>query len=294
MYKASPAPWVSSVFFFSSTFIYFFGMGPSNAPWADTPFALISSPGRGENLQKLDDAVFIAREMAHAHNGMLRALNSIYQQCIFVKEPKDVKDLLQYATFWCDWILEHHAGEETFLFPQIEQITRVKGLMEVNVQQHHAFMEGLEAFHKYAKETKVEEYDGMKLKVVIDRFGGKLTKHLTEEIGTLLGLKPYDGPALKKAYLKFDDEMRKGEKVSETSKIEGLLLTVGRVYCIRLCLVRLTPAMKRASSGLRYQGLFELLCITGSRGNIRAFGGFVHRLRGESVDLSCSQKSRVE
>ncbi|KAH8770313.1 hypothetical protein BGZ57DRAFT_1017042 [Hyaloscypha finlandica] len=187
-------------------------MGSSKAPWADAPFALISSPGRGENLQKLDDAVFIARDMANAHNGMLRALNSIYQQCIFVKEPKDVKDLLLYATFWCDWIHEHHTGEETFLFPQIEEITGVKGLMEVNVAQHHAFMEGLEAFHKYAKETKVEEYDGLKLKLLIDRFGGKLTKHLTEEIGTLLGLKTYDGPALKKAYLKFDGEMRKGEK----------------------------------------------------------------------------------
>jgi hemerythrin-like domain-containing protein len=269
-------------------------MGSSNAPWADAPFALIPSPGRGENLQKLDDAVFIARDMANAHNGMLRALNSIYQQCMHVKEPKDVKDLLLYATFWCDWIHEHHTGEETFLFPQIEEITGVKGLMEVNVAQHHAFMEGLEAFHKYAKETKVEEYDGLKLKLLIDRFGGKLTKHLTEEIGTLLSLKTYDGPALKKAYLKFDGEMRKGEKVSETSKIEGLLLTVGRVYCIRLFLVRLTTVMKRASNGLKYQGLFELLCIIGSRGNIRAFGGFVHRPRGESVDLSCLQKSRVE
>lgn len=196
-------------------------MGSNNAPWADAPFALIPTPGRGEDLTKLDDVVFIARDMASAHNGMLRALNSIYQQCIFVNEPNDVKDLLLYANFWCGWIHEHHTGEETFLFPKIEEITGVKGLMEVNVAQHHAFMEGLEGFHKYVKETKAEEYDGMKIRGIIDSFGGKLTKHLTEEIGTLMGLKTYDGPALKKEYLIFDLEMRKGEKVRKTSNIEG-------------------------------------------------------------------------
>jgi hemerythrin-like domain-containing protein len=196
-------------------------MGSNNA-WADTPFTLIPTPGRGENLNKLDDAVFIAREMANAHNGMLRALNSIYQQCTFVKEPKDVKDLLLYATFWCDWIHEHHDGEETFFFPRVEEITGVKGLMEVNVTQHQVFMAGLEELHKYAKETPVEGYDGMKLRNIIDSFGGNLTKHLTEEIGTLLGLKIYDGPILRKAYMGFDAEMRKGDKVMKpfVSKIE--------------------------------------------------------------------------
>jgi hypothetical protein len=37
---------------------------------------------------------------------------------------------------------------------------------------------------------------------------------LAEEINTLLGLKIYDRPALKKAYIAFDMEMRKGENVS--------------------------------------------------------------------------------
>lgn len=118
---------------FRKNFFNFFllKMGSNNAQWADTPFTLIPTPGRGENLNKREDAVFIAREMANAHNGMLRALNSIYQQCIFVKDPKDVKDLLLYATFWCDWIHEHHDGEETFFFPRVEEITSMKGLMEI-------------------------------------------------------------------------------------------------------------------------------------------------------------------
>jgi len=190
-------------------------MATKSVPWADTPFALIPTPGSGENLAKLDDTVFIAREMANAHNGMLRALNSIYQQCIYVKEPKDIKDLLLYATFWCDWIHEHHEGEENFFFPQVEEITGVKGLMEVNIEQHHAFMGGLLEFQRFAKETSVEKFEGKEMSRVIEAFGGKLTKHLTEEIGTLLGLKIYNGAALRKAYMVFDLEMRKGDKVSQ-------------------------------------------------------------------------------
>jgi hemerythrin-like domain-containing protein len=189
-------------------------MASDKAPWADMPFSLIPTPGRGEDMKKLDDAVFIAYEMACAHNGMIRALNSIYQQCIFVKEPKDIQDLLQYATFWCNWIHEHHDGEESFLFPNVEKITGVKGLMEVNVSQHHAFMDGLEELQRYVKKTKVDGYDGMKLRGVIDGFGGKLAAHLSEEIETLLGLKVYDGRALRKAFMEFDAEMRKGDKVS--------------------------------------------------------------------------------
>ena len=190
-------------------------MTSNNLPWADTPFALIPTPGRGENLAKLDDIVFIAREMANAHNGMLRALNSIYQQCIYVKEPKDIKDLLLYANFWCDWIHEHHEGEENFFFPQVEKITGVEGLMEVNVEQHQAFMGGLEEFQMFVKETDVEDFDGREMRRIIEAFGGKLTKHLTEEIETLLGLNIYDGAALRKAYMVFDLEMRKGDKVSQ-------------------------------------------------------------------------------
>ncbi len=166
-------------------------------------------------MKKLDDTVFIAYEMACAHNAMIRSLNSIYQQCIFVKAPKDIQDLLQYTTFWCDWIHEHHDGEESSFFPKVEKITGVKGLMEVNVAQHHAFMDGLEELHRYVKETKAEEYDGMKLRGIIDGFGGKLTTHLNEEIETLSGLKMFDGQALRKAYMEFDAEMRKGDKVSE-------------------------------------------------------------------------------
>jgi hemerythrin-like domain-containing protein len=266
-------------------------MTSNNVPWADTPFTLIPTPGGSEDLAKLDDEVWIAREMANAHNGMLRALNSIYQQCIHVKEPKDIKDLLLYADFWCGWIHEHHEGEEKFFFPQAEEITGVKGLMDVNVGQHHAFMGGLEKFQRFAKETKVQRYDGSEMRRIIEGFGGELTKHLTEEIDTLLGLKKYDTVALRKAFVVFDLEMRKGEKVSQLFLFEENVLIFGRVYCFQLFLDRRIGAMK---IGLNSLGQFSFSYITGSRGSIKGCGDFVLQPPGVNDDLSCSHRKSFE
>jgi len=180
-------------------------------PWADTPFTLIPTPSHGQDLKTIPDHVYMAREMVFAHNGMLRGLNSIYQQCIHVFQPKDVADLLKYAEFWCDWIHEHHSAEETILFPKIEAIIGQKGFMERNILQHHEFMGDLEGFQKVVKETSVEDYDGMKLRAIIDGFGQKLTEHLTSEIGTLLELDKYPDPGLKQAWLDLDALMRKAD-----------------------------------------------------------------------------------
>ncbi|KAM6478282.1 hypothetical protein HDV62DRAFT_394350 [Trichoderma sp. SZMC 28011] len=182
------------------------------APWADEPFTLISIPGRGVDLSKAHGSVYVAREMAFAHNGMIRALNSIYQQCIHVSASIDIADLLKYAQFWCQWIREHHQGEEDLFFPQIEKITGEKGLMERNVAQHHAFESGLAEFETWLNNCKAETYDGKELRASIDGFGKILSQHLTEEIQTLLDLTAYDGKGLRDAWNVFDLEMRKGDK----------------------------------------------------------------------------------
>jgi hemerythrin-like domain-containing protein len=189
-------------------------MASTPPPWADAPFPLLPTPGRGQEISKLPPHLHIACEMACAHNALLRGLNSIYQQCPFVSSPTDIKDLLTYTTFWCSWIREHHEGEETLLFPALEEGTGVKGLMEKNVEQHHAFMSGFRELETWVKEVKVEEYDGGKLRGIIDQFGEKLTEHLSEEITTLLELKEYDGVGIMKAFGVFDKAMQQGEKVS--------------------------------------------------------------------------------
>ncbi|CZT04722.1 uncharacterized protein RAG0_11084 [Rhynchosporium agropyri] len=187
-------------------------MATIEAPWADTPFNLIPTPGRGEDVSKLPAAVFIAREMTCAHNGMLRGLNSIYQQSTHVIQPQDIKDLLKYAEFWCGWIHEHHDAEEQYYFPEVERLTGMKGRMAKNVAQHYAFMPGLENFGSYLTDTSVEEYDGLKLRAIVDSFGEVLAKHLSEEIETLLELKAFDEAVMRKAYDEFDLKLRAGDK----------------------------------------------------------------------------------
>jgi hypothetical protein len=48
--------------------------------------------------------IWIADEMANAHNIMIRQLNSMYLQAPYVKLKEDQKDLCQYAVFWKDFL----------------------------------------------------------------------------------------------------------------------------------------------------------------------------------------------
>jgi hypothetical protein len=95
----------------------------------------------------------------------------------------------------------------------MERITGVKGLMEGNVVQHHTFIPGIEEFQRYCEGKTADVYSGRELRKIIEGFGYKLSLHLMEEIGTLQGLEIYDGPVLKEAYMMFDIELRKGDKV---------------------------------------------------------------------------------
>lgn len=191
----------------------------TSTPWADTPFSLILTPGRSIDLTTSHASIFIAREMACAHNGMLRALNSIYNQCLYVSSPTDIHDLVMYTKFWIDWIHEHHEAEEKMFFVDVERITGVKDWGSANVLQHESFMKGLHDLEKYVntlldggKELE-NEYDGAHMRGLIDAFAPDLATHLNDEIGTLLALKPFDGPKLRQAYDEFDLELRKGDKV---------------------------------------------------------------------------------
>jgi len=149
-------------------------MTSPTTPWADAPFSLIATPGRGQDSTKIHGSVYMAREMAYAHNGMIRGLNSLYHQSLFVRQPKDIQDILLFTKFWCGWLHKHHEAEEANFFPRIEEITGKKGLMEVNVAQHHSFESGLLKLENYGKETKVDEYDGKKLREIIDEFGAEV------------------------------------------------------------------------------------------------------------------------
>ncbi|OBT86100.1 hypothetical protein VE02_05403 [Pseudogymnoascus sp. 03VT05] len=163
-----------------------------NKPWADEPFKLIPKPLFTQGIDKpVDQYVTVASQMAIAHNTIIRALNSIYLQAPHVK-PEDYKDFIGYSLCWYQMITNHHRGEEDRLFPQIEEMTE-KGLMEVNVEQHHAFEAGIESYNIYLQSLLPTgtSFSAPKLLAIIDSFPPALTTHLAAEIPSLLSLRRY-------------------------------------------------------------------------------------------------------
>jgi len=138
--------------------------------------------------------------MAHAHNAVLRGVNSIYLQAPNVKKEKDIEDLLFLTKVWTKWLINHHEIEEDRIFPGFEKIIGKPGLLKVNVEQHHIFSGGLEDLLAYATSTSPKDYSSEKLRAIIDGFSKPLCTHLHEEIDTLLSLRSYDGPALLKIW----------------------------------------------------------------------------------------------
>lgn len=90
---------------------------------------------------------------------------------------------------------EHHDGEEEIFFPEMNEKTGVPGLMDGNVAEHAVFHDGLVAYKAYLESVlaKREEFDGGKLRGIMDGFMADLTSHLHNEIDSLVGLQKYEG-----------------------------------------------------------------------------------------------------
>lgn len=82
--------------------------------------------------------------------------------------------------------------------------------MDTNLEQHHAFEEGLKRFGEYVYSVKADAWDREKFKGLLDSFLPALTKHLTEEIQTLLDLDKYGGEKLRKAFDDMEKKILKG------------------------------------------------------------------------------------
>jgi hypothetical protein len=177
----------------------------------------------------------LVTEMIIIHNCLIRAINSIYLQCVNIeRSPKDIPDFVEYCAVWGKLLHEHHDGEEQDLFPDAEVAAGVPGLMAANVEQHLAFHDGLEQYAAYLDDVKAGKapYDGAKFKDIIDSFMPAMHRHLVDEIATLQGLKKYSD---KVDWKKFWDK-----KVAEIMKRSSSDPAV-RVSCIyaetdaRLC-----------------------------------------------------------
>jgi hypothetical protein len=167
--------------------------------YADHPFALITTPtSKLATGTKPTMYEYTASDMALAHNLFLRGLNSIYLQAPHIAKA-DEPAFVQWALLWCKSIHTHHATEESFLFPAIAEMSGQPDVMEVNIEQHHAFVPGIEALKNYLDgcAAKTIQYDGDKVVELIDAFGHILREHLAAEIDTLLGLQRFGDVKMK-------------------------------------------------------------------------------------------------
>ncbi|KAH7403542.1 hypothetical protein BKA64DRAFT_453976 [Cadophora sp. MPI-SDFR-AT-0126] len=165
--------------------------------FATSPFKLIETPAHAQNACKpYDPYVEAASVMALAHNIMIRGLNSIYLQAPHIK-PEDHRSFISYSLCWAEILDEHHAMEENVLFPAIEAKTGEVGIMDVNIEQHHAFLPGLTAFKEYLTTSRAnpKSFSGSHLNNLISSFAPSLATHLADEIPSLLSLSRF-GTAL--------------------------------------------------------------------------------------------------
>ncbi|EEP81667.1 predicted protein [Uncinocarpus reesii 1704] len=172
-------------------------------PWADTPLSLIADTGfqSRSDIPPNHGAIHFARNMACLHNLLLRSFNASYNQCLRVKKgTKEAADFLIFNQIMYESITHHHHIEEEYMFPRLEQITGVKGIMDQNIQEHKDFEGGLHKLSEYVFNTDASSYDGETLKGILEILGPVLEKHLHAEIPTLLDLGQYDTKALMGAW----------------------------------------------------------------------------------------------
>jgi hemerythrin-like domain-containing protein len=181
-------------------------------------------------------AIYIANEMAFAHNAMLRGLNSIYLQAPNIHEAHDIADFLFFVKSWAGWVSHHHVLEEEQMFPGFEKVIGQTGFLEGNVNQHHVFQPALKRMLAYGSNTKPADYDASTLRGIIEEMAPALREHLSDEIQSLLSMRPYDSAALLKVYKECEAEAGKQDKVSPVQLILPPSLTV------HLILIGLSPA----------------------------------------------------
>ncbi|KAF2688984.1 hypothetical protein K458DRAFT_293758 [Lentithecium fluviatile CBS 122367] len=184
--------------------------------WADQPYSLISTDPFSKDSSHA--AYYVATQMALAHNGILRGLNSIYLQAPHIprSDPTMIRDFLTYCQCWCESMHHHHDAEEEEFFPSVEKITNVQGLMERNIEQHRAFTPGFERFQEYARACSPADYDGGKIRSLIEAFADPLTRHLHDEVETLRGLDKYDSGRIRQAYQRFEKMLMATDNVRDS------------------------------------------------------------------------------
>jgi hypothetical protein len=82
----------------------------------------------------------------------------------------------------------HHLSEELHYFPDLQKYTGNRELMKDNIKQHRKMDDAFEILRKYAETVPRGEFDGVRLRVLIDQFAPDYQEHMDAEIDTIIDL----------------------------------------------------------------------------------------------------------
>ncbi|CAD6584880.1 MAG: hypothetical protein ASARMPRED_001942 [Alectoria sarmentosa] len=158
--------------------------------YTDKPLSLIQTPHK--QTGKSDDFTIDASHMAIVHNVFIRSYNSIYQQAPHL-QPADYADFVGYCLAWHEMLQGHHESEEAVLFPGIEELTGVKGIMDGEKAEHAALYDGLSSLATYLRTCRAQPstFDASTLLSIMDTFAPALVTHLANEPPALASLSTY-------------------------------------------------------------------------------------------------------
>lgn len=204
------------------------GLSPISSPtYFDEHYPLISSISPATvpaHIPRTHPAFHCARHMAQIHNLLIRALNAIYNHSLRVgvdpstassTSTTETADFLHFCRIWCALLNHHHLIEDTWVFPEFEKLLGAPGAMDVNVAGHDAFLPGLRLFEAYVSRTRPDEYCGMTLRNMLERFAPLLVEHLHEEIPTVLSMWRVEAKPLGKVWARAEKMGRSGGSVWE-------------------------------------------------------------------------------
>ncbi|KAF6238848.1 hypothetical protein HO173_002720 [Letharia columbiana] len=158
--------------------------------YTDKPLSLIQTPHN--RTGKTDDFTIDASHMAVVHNVLIRSYNSIYQQAPHI-QPVDYADFVGYCLAWHEMVQGHHDSEEAVLFPGIEEVTGVKGIMDGEKAEHAALYAGLSSLATYLGTCRAQPktFNASALLSIMDAFAPAFATHLANEPPALASLSTY-------------------------------------------------------------------------------------------------------
>ncbi|KAM5365873.1 hypothetical protein ACJZ2D_010787 [Fusarium nematophilum] len=151
----------------------------------------MSMPPQSSSDYTAEDASFnlLANRMNSFHEAFRRSWSTMYTVCSSGTRPADmsIRQFISIGLEFCEHLENHHNIEESWFFPLLaERMPEFRREREL-VAQHREIHAGLEPLQWYLRSCLAGEVDFslVKVKEILDSFGGVLWQHLDEEVQDL-------------------------------------------------------------------------------------------------------------